>query len=262
MANVAVELGARRVFVKATSASGDMGPEDMAVLSVNAESIVPGTTAASLGKAEDAVAASGDTGVSVLAVRRDTPSAEAANGDYANLSVTSDGSLRVKADVNGNQVSVEGTVGGANIIAAAGDYAAGDVLSDSTSAGVAWLFTGLARVSGGTGTIYNAEINCSVDALVPRFRLWLFNSDPSNSVRNDNAAKSIVAADRSKLIGYIDFPAMIDIGTVSYAQNQDSRVGFTASGSANIYGILETLDAFTNETASMTIQIRLQAIQE
>lgn len=37
MANVAIELGARRVFVKGTSSSGDMGPGDMAVLSVNAE---------------------------------------------------------------------------------------------------------------------------------------------------------------------------------------------------------------------------------
>lgn len=261
MANVAVEFG-RAQFLKATSSTGDHKPEDFAILSTAVESIVPGTSATSLGKAEDAVAASGDTGVAALAVRRDTASAGAADGDYANLSVTADGSLRVKSDVVGYQTTVEGTVGGANIIAAAGDYAAGDVLSDSTSAGVAWLFTGLARVSGGSGTIYNAEVNCSVDALVPRLRLWLFNSDPTNSVRNDNAAKSIVAADRSKLIGYIDFPAMIDIGTVAYAQNQESRVGFVASGSANIYGILETLDAFTNESASMTVQIRLQAIQE
>ncbi len=55
---------------------------------------------------------------------------------------------------------------------------------------------------------------------------------------------------------------MIDIGTVSFTQNTDTRLGFVASGSADIYGILETLDAITNESASMTIQIRLQATQE
>lgn len=262
MADLVIETGARHQYLKATSSSGDHKPEDYAILSTNVESIVPGTSATSLGKAEDAVAASGDTGVAVLAVRRDTASAGAADGDYANLSVTSDGSLRTAPSVIGYQTSVHGTVGGATTIAAAGDYTAGDILSNSTSVGAAWLFTGLARTSGGSGTIYNAEIECSVDTLTPRFRLWLFNSNPSNSVLNDNAAKSIVAADRSKIIGYIDFPAMIDIGTVSYTQNQDSRVGFVASGSADIYGILETLDAITNESASMTLQIRLQAVQE
>jgi len=259
MANVAVEIG-RAQFLKATSSTGDHKPEDFAILSTAVESIVPGTSATSLGKAEDAVAASGDTGVAVLVVRRDTASAGGADGDYVNPSTDGNGSLR--SVTGGYQTSIEGTVAGANTIAAAGDYAAGDVLSDSTSAGVAWRFVNAARVSGGAGIVFNAEINCSVDALVPRFRLWLFNSDPSNSVRNDNAAKSIVAADRAKIIGFIDFPAMIDIGTVSFAQNTESRVGFTASGSADIWGILETLDAFTNESASMTINIRLQIAQE
>lgn len=53
-----------------------------------------GTAATSLGKAEDAVAASGDTGVAVLAVRRDTPSSDvSAAGDYATLQVNATGSL-------------------------------------------------------------------------------------------------------------------------------------------------------------------------
>jgi hypothetical protein len=55
-----------------------------------------GTSATSLGKAEDAVAASGDTGVAVLAVRRDTPTSDvSAAGDYATLQVNSTGSLWV-----------------------------------------------------------------------------------------------------------------------------------------------------------------------
>lgn len=260
MADVAIELGARRVFVKGTSSSGDMGPGDLAVLSVNTESVVPGTAATSLGKAEDAVAASGDTGVAALVVRRDTASAGGADGDYVNPSTDANGSLRTVA--GGYQKSVEGTVNGANTIAAAGDYTAGDILSNSTSAGVAWRFVDAARVSGGSGIIFNAEIHGSVAALVPRFRLWLFNSNPSGSTLNDNAAKSIVIADGTKLVGYIDFPAMINVGTASFTQNVDSRVGFTASGSADLWGILETLDAFTNETASMTINIRLQIAQD
>lgn len=53
-----------------------------------------GTSATSLGKAEDAVAATGDTGVAVFAVRRDTPSSDvSAAGDYATLQVNATGSL-------------------------------------------------------------------------------------------------------------------------------------------------------------------------
>lgn len=48
-------------------------------------SLTPGTAAANLGKAEDAVAASGDTGVMALAVRRDTAAPSAADLDYNTL---------------------------------------------------------------------------------------------------------------------------------------------------------------------------------
>lgn len=45
-------------------------------------SIVPGTGASNLGKAEDAVHTSGDVGVMALGVRKDTAVALAADGDY------------------------------------------------------------------------------------------------------------------------------------------------------------------------------------
>lgn len=51
-----------------------------------------GTGATSLGKAEDAVAASGDTGVAVFAVRRDAPATNVSGaGDYAELAVSGQG---------------------------------------------------------------------------------------------------------------------------------------------------------------------------
>lgn len=67
-------------------------------------SVVPGTGATNLGKAEDAVAADGDTGVMVLAVRRDAASSGVtADGDYAALSVDSSGALRVTGGSGGTQ---------------------------------------------------------------------------------------------------------------------------------------------------------------
>lgn len=64
--------------------------------------IVPGTGATNLGKAEDAVAASGDVGVMALAVRSDTAAATAANGDYIPLIVDASGRLHVAALVAGS----------------------------------------------------------------------------------------------------------------------------------------------------------------
>lgn len=57
--------------------------------------IVPGTGATNLGKAEDAAHTTGDTGVMVLAVRQDSLSVLAANGDYIPLVVDASGRLYV-----------------------------------------------------------------------------------------------------------------------------------------------------------------------
>src|SRR5690606_9584615 len=65
-------------------------------LDVDVTRIIPGTTAAALGKAEDAAHTSGDTGVMVLGVRNDTGVALAGTaGDYIPLSMDANGYLRV-----------------------------------------------------------------------------------------------------------------------------------------------------------------------
>ena len=71
-------------------------------------SVTPGTSAAHLGKAEDAAAASGDTGVFVLGIRNETLTAPSStDGDYTQFSVGSAGELVVQqapltAHVTGN----------------------------------------------------------------------------------------------------------------------------------------------------------------
>lgn len=78
----------------ATLGSEVLIPADASTgLLVNVAAVAPGTAAASLGKAEDAVAASGDVGVMALAVRRDTVIADAVAGDYQPLHVDSVGQL-------------------------------------------------------------------------------------------------------------------------------------------------------------------------
>lgn len=63
----------------------------------------PGTAAANLGKAEDAVHSSGDVGVMSLAVRNDAGTAVAADGDYIPLTVNSAGALYVTGGGGGTQ---------------------------------------------------------------------------------------------------------------------------------------------------------------
>jgi hypothetical protein len=81
-------------------------------LSVSVDGV--GVTATSLGKAEDAASASGDTGIAILAVRRDFPSTDVnAAGDYATVQTNRDGALWTAgaAAPTGGWLVATGTIG-------------------------------------------------------------------------------------------------------------------------------------------------------
>jgi hypothetical protein len=145
-------------------------------------------------------------------------------------------------------------------VAAAANYAANDIVSDSASsgAGTAWEFPDMASQGKG-GTIYEAVITCNEDAIVARFRLHLFSTTPdADTEMDDNEPKAFDNDDRTNFLGYIDFPAMSDQGEYSMAQVTNLTKGYTCTGTS-LYGILEILDAETNETAGMIIGITLYA---
>jgi hypothetical protein len=86
---VGLAAGTNAIGKLAANSGVDIGDVDVT-------SLVPGTAATSLGKAEDAVHATGDTGVMALAVRKDTAAALAGtDGDYAPLEVDANGRLHV-----------------------------------------------------------------------------------------------------------------------------------------------------------------------
>ena len=148
-------------------------------------------------------------------------------------------------------------------IAAAGDYAAADILSESATngAGTSWEFANMAPREGTPGVICMATVKCSEDSIANRFRLHLFNAAPSTATEmDDNAAKTMDNDDRSKYLGYIDFPAMADLGEFSFSQSVGVNYGYLCGGGGrSLYGVLETLDAETNETAGMSVEIDLYA---
>lgn len=79
-----------------TAISNALPAGDNNIGNVDVLSVVPGTGATALGKAEDAAHTSADTGVYALAVRDDAPAAHAgADGDYESLHVNAEGGLWV-----------------------------------------------------------------------------------------------------------------------------------------------------------------------
>jgi hypothetical protein len=76
-------------------------------------SVTPGTSAAHLGKAVDAVAGASDTGIALLAVRDDSLSTlTPVDGDYTHLRVSSTGALHVTGSAGMTQYTEDGASAG------------------------------------------------------------------------------------------------------------------------------------------------------
>lgn len=203
------------------------------------------------------------SGTMVIGVRADTPVNTGGDGDFEMLQFT-DGKANVLA--GGPVARVLGTLNGVSpVLAAAGDYAAGDVLSDAATNGTghAFVFAGMARQAGGSGIVAKALITSSVQGWVPAMRLWLFHALPAACELDDNSAFSLDADDRDKVVGYIDFEAGFDAGEVSFVQNTDVRLAYKcAAADTSLYGILQVTEAATNESAGMTLTVALHSLQD
>lgn len=166
---------------------------------------------------------------------------------------------RIIPSINRKVVSVT------KVLAAAGNYDAEDVLSESATVGTAYVFPGMAQYADGSGVILKAEAFCSTTALNPRLTLYLYNAVPSCALNDAAANTGLLAGDLPKRVGRIDFTAMEDLGGFSETLATSSTYGnlpldFTCSdASGSLYGVLVTRDAITGEAAGMTMTIRLTA---
>jgi hypothetical protein len=128
-------------------------------------------------------------------------------------------------------------------------YAALDAISDSTSAPtVVYTFTNLSRANGKGGYIVKAQIATDQKTCTARFRLHLFDTAPT--AINDNSSYLSLYANKAIRLGTIDFAATATEdptnSTQAIAQSVDIRLKYLPTGSSRtIYGLLETLDAFT-----------------
>lgn len=192
---------------------------------VDVVSVVPGTGATNLGKAEDAVHSSGDTGVMALVVRQDSHSDLGADGDYVPMTVDADGGLRVSI--------VAGAGSGGTAAADDADFSAGST-SGTPAMGV-YESSPTSVTDGDLGTVgitqtralkVQAQANSGVDIgdvtinnatiAVTQSGTWdeVGINDSGNSITVDNGGTFVVQVDGTALTRLTDIETNTDSGAV------------------------------------------------
>jgi hypothetical protein len=110
-------------------------------------------------------------------------------------------------------------------------YAAKDTVADETSGAAVLTFSNVVAYNGGWGDIVGAFLATDQTANVAEFRLHLYNSAPT-ALQDNAACTAPLFADLSKYLAY-------------YHVYQPRFSFKCAAASMDIYGILETLTAFT-----------------
>ena len=128
-----------------------------------------------------------------------------------------------------------------NIVA----YEAGDVVGQDPAANIE--FTNVLSDAGGNFIVLGTRLRIDVGAIPPGmtgFRLHLYNAAPTAII--DGGVFDLPSGDRDKYLGYITITTPVDLGNTLIAQ--DDGINFTgklADESTSMYGVLQTLGAFT-----------------
>lgn len=238
---------------------------------VDVTSVTPGTTAAALGKAEDAAHASGDVGVFVLGVRRDSATSGAdTDGDYAALGLDSSGRLHVNV---GNTVTVTGTVTAAQATAgnlnmteasAAAIKTAVEIMDDWDESDRAKVnpIVGQAGVAAGAGSV-SATVQrvtlASDDPVTTAIQImddWDNGASDGASVSGDVAHDSADAGEPVKQ----GFKATTALSGLTLVANNDRTDGFAGVDGVQIVRTTTGLEDIVRGNASNTDGASTQVI--
>jgi hypothetical protein len=141
-------------------------------------------------------------------------------------------------------------------------YTAKDVIDTSTTAPAGFVFSNIARQAGGSGYITKALLLTDQKTNTARYRLHLFNAAPTYIV--DNGPFTLLYATAGSYVGAIDFDAATtedgSNSTAALAQKVGSLLPFVCGVTAHLYGMLETLDAFT-PAGGQRLTVKLTADQ-
>lgn len=184
-------------------------------ISLSVGAVVPGTTASSLGKAEDAAHSSGDVGVMALAVRRDTLSSTAgSNNDYATLNTDSVGALWVR------------------------EYGVTTVVLSGSTRGRPIQITG--TTSGGANTLHTAT---TTSGQLDRIYIWLTNTSTSSVTVTIEFGTTGTGNELNIIVPAKETVLAVD-GAVVGGASTDTIKAYAATGSVvNAFGRVERLSA-------------------
>lgn len=146
-------------------------------------------------------------------------------------------------------------------------YAAGDAVTNSTSAPTAITFTECGQVKGGSGIILRAQMFDSANQSTKgQFELWLFDTSPTPD--NDNAAFTPTDAENRTLVGIFSFnTAKVGDATAGGGGNcvyeaDERNIPFKcAHGAANLFGLVKASSAYT-PVAQERFDFRLNIAQD
>lgn len=134
----------------------------------------------------------------------------------------------------------------ANVLA----YPANTVVSNSITTTTPLLVQNIFRVAGGSGYITGLKISTNKKSIVPRFRVHLFTVNTA-TLAADGVLYKKLYADKEKYIGYIELDPMTTAADATNSDMSEALIGnlntlcVAATGSRDLYLVLETLDAFT-----------------
>ncbi len=152
-------------------------------------------------------------------------------------------------------------------LAAAADYEADDVMSESATVGTAWNFPNVVGKVGASASIIQAIISLETPTLTPAITLFLFNVVPTSVLNDGIENTAVLEADLANYIGSIDFPALETIG----ALGNSSAIVTNADGGnlpshfkcavadVDLYGIAVTRDIEAGEAAGENLTITIVA---
>lgn len=148
-------------------------------------------------------------------------------------------------------------------------YAAGDAVTNSTSAPTALTFALVGRTPTGYGSGLIARaviVDSTSETLKPDLELWLFNASPTPD--NDNAAFTPTDAELANLIGVFQFPTTEWlVGTAGTGGNavcasvQENVVFECGDDLQALYGLLVVRNAYVPVSGEV-FTIILQIIQD
>lgn len=152
-------------------------------------------------------------------------------------------------------------------LAAAGNYGANDVLSESASAGTSWVFTDSAHIAGGAAKIIRALLSTEVATQTFGARLYLYTIAPTCNLNDNVANDGPNVADKEEFIGVITFGNQaigLGGGTLPFSEAilAQPLPFICATADKDIYGVLVTEDAFTDESATQKVVVKLWMEQD